>query len=111
MNKEKIEEYKVKLEKEHKMVSDEIKREEKPVDFGSDVDGYDEEADEAEEVGNQLAVANDLKKRLSEIEIALEKIRNGKYGICEKCGRQIEEEILEIDPESRFCKECKLSAA
>ena len=26
---------------------------------------------------------------------------------CEKCGEQIEEEILNIDPESRFCKKDK----
>ena len=91
------------------MVSDEIKQAEKPVDFGSDVDSFDEEADEAEEVSNQLAIANDLKGRLSEIDIALAKIASGKYGVCEKCGEAIEEEILDIDPESRFCKKCKLA--
>jgi RNA polymerase-binding transcription factor DksA len=61
-------------------------------------------------VGNQLAIAQDLKLRLDDIEAALEKIREGKYGICEKGGEEIEEEVLDIDPESRLCKNHKLSA-
>jgi RNA polymerase-binding transcription factor DksA len=107
MNSDRLKEYKIKLEKERILVSGEISRAEKPVDFGSDIDHGDEKADESEEVGNQLAVAEDLKKRLAEIEIALEKIRTGRYGICENCGEPIEEEILDIDPESRYCKKCK----
>jgi len=39
----------------------------------------------------------------------LGKIQTGTYGICEKCGKPIEHEILAIDPESRFCKACKLT--
>jgi DnaK suppressor protein len=110
MNEEQLKEYKTKLEKERAMVSGEINREEKPVDFGSDIDHGDEGSDQSEEVGNRMAVANDLKNRLSEIDIALGKIQTGNYGICEKCDKQIEKEILDIDPESRFCKEHKMSA-
>lgn len=101
--------YKTKLEKERLLLVEEIKQNDRPVDFGSDVDDYDEETDEAEEIGNQLAIVQDLKNRLSEIDIALEKMRNGTYGICENCKTQIEKEILDIDPESRFCKKCKLA--
>ena len=108
MNQEQLKEYKTALEKEKAMVATEIARDEKPVDFGSDIDHGDEATDKSEEVGNQLAAAQELKGRLSEIEIALEKIKNGTYGICEKCGGMIEPEILAIDPESRFCKACKL---
>jgi len=87
----------------------EIAHDEKPVDFGSDIDHNEEAADKSEEVGDQLAAAESLKDRLNEINIALEKIQNGTYGICEKCGKPIEQEILAIDPESRFCKACKLA--
>lgn len=100
--------YKTKLERERALVIEEIKRNEKPVDFGSDVDHLEEKADESEEVGNQLAVVGDLKNRLDDIGVALEKIRTGGYGICEKCGEPIEKEILDIDPESRLCKKDKL---
>jgi DnaK suppressor protein len=107
MEQTKLNKYKAQLEKERGLISKEITQDEKPVDFGSDIDHSDEKTDESEQVGNQLAAANDLKLRLSEIDIALGKIRTGGYGICEKCGGPIEDEILEIDPESRFCKKCK----
>ncbi len=107
MNNDQLKEYKAKLEKERGLITGEIKQEEKPVDFGSDIDHGDEESDASEQMGNQMAVANDLKDRLGEIDIALEKIRTGGYGICEKCGGPIEHDILAIDPESRFCKACK----
>lgn len=109
MDKEKIEKYKVKLQKEKSLITAEIKQNEQPVDFGSDIDHGDEESDQTEQVGNQLAVAEDLKNRLEDIDHALQKIQEGKYGICEKCGKEIESEILDIDPESRLCKDCKLA--
>lgn len=107
MTKEKIEEYKNKLEHERILVSKEIKDLEKPLDFGDDVDHFEEDTDKTEEMDSQLAAAKSIKDRLGEINIALGKIQEGKYGICEKCGMEIEEEILDIDPESRFCKSCK----
>ncbi len=102
---EKIKEYKTKLEQERLLLVDEIKRNETPTDFGDDTD---DESDETENFGNQLAMAQGLKDRLNEIDIALGKIQSGGYGICEKCGKKIEKEILDIDQESRYCKECKL---
>lgn len=110
MNESQLNEYKAKLEKERALIVAEIKKEEGPVDFGSDIDHGEEGSDKSEEVGNQLAVANDLKNRLSEIDIALGKIQTGTYGVCEKCGRPIEKEILDVDPESRLCQSCKLGA-
>ena len=108
MTQEKIESYKKKLEEERTMILEEIEETEKPVDFGSDVDGFDEETDEAEETSNQVSIANTLKIRLTEVDAALEKIRLGKYGTCELCKKEIEEAVLNVDPESRFCKSCKL---
>jgi DnaK suppressor protein len=108
MNETQLKEYKAALEKERAMISAEIAQDEKPVDFGNDIDHGDEESDRSEQVGDQLAAAQDLKKRLNEIDIALGKIQSGGYGTCEKCGKPIEHEILAIDPESRFCKSCKL---
>jgi len=109
MNQDQLKEYKNKLERERAMVTTEIARDEKPVDFGSDIDHDDEATDKSEEVGNQLAAAQELKDRLNEIDIALGKIQEGTYGICEKCGKPIESEILDVDPESRFCKACKIA--
>ena len=108
MDQEKLEEYKGNLEKERLLLSAEIKRDEQPVDFGNDTEDPSEETDKSEATGDQIAMANDLKSRLVEVDIALGKIREGKYGVCEKCGGEIEGKILEIDPESHFCKKCKM---
>lgn len=107
MNETQLKEYKTKLEKERTLILAEIKKEERPVDFGSDIDHGEEDSDKSEEEGNQLAVANDLKKRLDEIDVALAKIPTGKYGACEHCGKPIEGDVLDVDPESRLCKSCK----
>lgn len=64
-------------------------------------------ADEIEEYLTSLSLEEILEKKLKHINLALEKIKNGKYGICEKCEKEIEEERLEILPEARFCAQCK----
>lgn len=110
MTPDKLKEYKKKLEKERMMISEEIKRNEKPVDLGVDLPRFEEESDMAEEVGNQLAIVEDLKKRLNDIDNALQKVEKGTYGTCEICHKPIEPEILDIDPESRFCKADKISS-
>lgn len=46
-------------------------------------------------------------KLLREINIALLKIREGKYGICEKCGKPISRARLEALPYTRLCVKCK----
>ena len=104
---EKIQHYKSRLETEKARLFAEIKRNETPENFGSDTEDNSEEANEAEEFGNQLAANQALKERVSEIDSALNKIEIGKYGVCETCGGMISEKILEIVPESRLCENCK----
>jgi RNA polymerase-binding transcription factor DksA len=101
--------HKKKLEAERELILDQIKESEKPVDFGDDIDHFEEEGDEVQAMSNQIGIANSLKTRLGEIDAALEKIRIEKYGLCEKCGKKIEKEILDIDPESRLCKSDKVA--
>lgn len=40
---------------------------------------------------------------LREIDAALQRIEDGTYGVCEGCGKQIEEERLEAIPWARLC--------
>jgi DnaK suppressor protein len=49
-----------------------------------------------------------LEARLKEVEKALEKIEKGTYGICENCGKVIEEMRLKIDPSAYLCRQCSL---
>jgi len=48
-----------------------------------------------------------LELRLKNINLALEKIEKGRYGNCEKCGKEIDEKRLKISPEARSCLKCK----
>jgi len=107
MDEKKAKNHKSKLEEERKELLKEINDYKKPKDFGSDIDHYDEEADEAESFGLHMSISQDLKKRLEDVEVALQKIKDDKYGACEKCGNGIETAILNISPESRYCKNCK----
>ncbi len=88
-------------------VESRIKKLYKVPEFGSDVDAGDEEADETEEFGKQLAIAQEYKKQLVDVDSALKKIEKKKYGICEKCGQKISLDVLEVAPQSRLCKDCK----
>ncbi len=107
MSKEEIKKYQERLEGEKNKLEKEIADHEQLVDFGADIDGADEEADEAEEMGNQIAISQTLRKRFQEIEGALERIREGSYGKCLRCGSEISKEVLEVVPESELCANCK----
>jgi RNA polymerase-binding transcription factor DksA len=44
---------------------------------------------------------------LNDVKHALEKIQNGSYGKCEKCGTDIDLQRLEAIPETRLCMSCE----
>src|SRR3989338_3166052 len=56
-----------------------------------DIDAADENeiADKVESFGENTAILDQLEIRHSEILRALERIQNGTYGNCEKCGNPI----------------------
>ena len=107
MNKEDLKKIEEKLLSEKLEIEKDLKKLKEGLDFGSDVDNFDEESDEAEEMGNYLGIKKTQDARLSQIDKAIQKIKEGTYGTCGKCGKLIEMEILEIDPESFLCKNCK----
>jgi DnaK suppressor protein len=47
-------------------------------------------------------IVNQLEKQLNEVISALERIEKGTYGICEVCGKEIEEDRLLANPSSRI---------
>jgi RNA polymerase-binding transcription factor DksA len=63
-------------------------------------------ADEVEEYSTLLPIEHSLEIRLRNINLALDKIKKGKYGFCEKCKKEINEERLKACPEARTCKDC-----
>src|SRR3989338_10245280 len=107
MDQSKIDGHKVKLEKQRAELMGEFEKDEKPEDFGSDVDHLEEEASETEAADNRMAAGAGLKERINEIDMALNKIRMGKFGTCENCGKEIGADVLAVSPESQLCRNCK----
>lgn len=69
----------------------------------------DKEEDNAVEVANfqdNISLERDLEVNLERIEKALQKIVQGEYGKCEKCGSDIEEARLTAYPEAAHCLKC-----
>lgn len=54
-----------------------------------------------------LGLVATYERRLEEIDATLKVAAQGKYGICERCGKAIDPERLSIFPETRLCVSCK----
>ncbi len=54
-----------------------------------------------------LLLLSTLETRLASIEDALKAIERGDYGICERCGKEISAERLEVKPEATLCITCQ----
>lgn len=67
------------------------------------------DADAAEQFGHARieAMRREIDRKLIDIRKALTRIRIGKYGICENCGRMIDTERLMVKPEATLCIECE----
>jgi DnaK suppressor protein len=78
------------------------------VSFGKRVgDGTTEAVSRLTDVG----VVDSLNATEERIERALEKIAEGSYGVCDRCGSPIPEKRLEAAPESVLCVACASAAA
>ena len=58
------------------------------------------------ERGEAEALAASLRETLEDVELALTKIEDGTYGVCEGCGQRIDPARLEAKPAARFCMDC-----
>lgn len=116
MNKATIEKLKGKLEENKKSIKEELEsfatidphlKHNWDAKFPSREDAdKDESADDAQEYDNALSLEHSLEKKLKDVNIALEKITEGKYGACENCGKEITEERLLACPEAKTCLKC-----
>jgi RNA polymerase-binding transcription factor DksA len=116
MNKRLIEELKGKLESQKKSLQKELEsfaNEDPNLKHNWDTrypnreDGdKDEEADEVQEYDNALSLEYSLELKLKDVNMALEKIARGTYGICEICGKKINEKRLLACPEAKTCLKC-----
>lgn len=65
----------------------------------------DEVADQLEDMVERKATEVTLERQLAKVDLALKKIDEGKYGLCEISGEPIEADRLEANPAARTCME------
>lgn len=51
--------------------------------------------------------ASFIKKQIVQIRKALTRLKIGRYGICEKCGKMINTDRLAVRPEATICVNCE----
>jgi RNA polymerase-binding transcription factor DksA len=96
------------LEKEQKRMSEQLEhiranRSSEERREGSPFGKREEEASETADLENMVAQEQRILEELAYIEAALKKFADGAFGICEKCGRQIELPRLEAMPTAKLC--------
>jgi RNA polymerase-binding protein DksA len=72
-----------------------------------DVDAEEGDPDLIEREKN-VALLSQLERKKEGIEAALRLIEKGKYGICERCGKEIPTERLEVRPDATLCVQCQV---
>ena len=113
----KIDINKTKLEKEKKLIEDELDglgRIDKDTDEWEAVPeeqtapeaDENDLADRSEDFEERSSTMVALEARLEDINSALASIEDGTYGVCEVCGKKIEEDRLEVNPAAHTCKVC-----
>lgn len=67
----------------------------------------DTEAEEKFEHARIVAIKEELNNKARQIKKALERVKKGKYGICEVCSKMIDTDRLAIFPEATKCIKCE----
>jgi RNA polymerase-binding protein DksA len=72
-----------------------------------DVDAEEGDPDLIEREKN-VALVSQLERKLEDVETALRAIDKGRYGICERCSKEIAPERLEVRPDATLCVQCQV---
>ena len=70
----------------------------------------DDQADTGTKTGEreqEISIANSILERITQVERALERLDDGQYGWCERCGNAIPVERLAAFPSATLCVTCK----
>lgn len=108
-----VAEVKIKLQEQRESIlksladqTDEMKSLIKPIESGDEADVASDVIDRT--MLDALGAQDSL--RLQQIDAALERIRNGKYGICLGCNQEIPQARLEALPYAFLCVNCASAA-
>lgn len=69
--------------------------------------GFSDRSHSTQERSRLIAVVETLRSNLKDVERALERIDDGTYGLCERCGKPIDPDRLEARPWALLCMDCK----
>lgn len=72
-------------------------------------DNASPDTDAAEQFGHArtTAIKDQLEKKMNQTKKALKRLKKGKYGICEDCGKMIDTDRLAVYPEATLCAKCQ----
>ena len=109
MKKERLAHYRKKLEEKHRQLVEEVGRN-LLYGKGPEDDSIKDLGDQASSAYNReflFELGNGDRRLLKEVASALQKINEGGFGDCERCGEPISEKRLEALPFARYCIECQ----
>jgi DnaK suppressor protein len=95
-----------KLEDERARITGALERLREALQVEVDVDLEEGDPDLIEREKN-VALLTQLEHKLEGVVAALRSIEKGKYGICERCGKDINPERLEVRPDATMCINCQ----
>jgi RNA polymerase-binding transcription factor len=109
MKKDRLVQFRKKLEEKHRQLVEEVG---KNVLYGKgpEDDSIKDLGDQASSAYNReflFELGNGDRRRLKEVALALQKITEGGFGDCERCGEPIADKRLEALPDARYCIECQ----
>jgi DnaK suppressor protein len=79
-------------------------REALKVEVDVDLDEGDPDLIEREK---NVALLTQLEHKLEGVDAALRSIQKGTYGLCDRCGKEIDPERLEVRPDATLCIRCQ----
>lgn len=88
---------------------EELKQEDPFTDVRRVEDSAAPDTDAAEQSGHERisAIRRAVERKHIQVKKALTRIKLGKYGICEHCGKMIDTDRLMIMPEATLCVKCE----
>ena len=108
--------FKKKLEAEEKLLEEELEKvgrrnpdnlsdwEATPADKDTSQADENTVADGIEDYEENTAIVNTLETRYQDLKSALDKIKQGTYGLCEVCKEEIDAERLKANPSAKTCR-------
>jgi DnaK suppressor protein len=109
MRKDRLTQFRKRLIEKHRQLADELGR--------TALYGKDQEDDSIKDLGDQANTAytrefffelgSGDRRMLRDVMSALQRIEDGSFGACERCGEPISEKRLEALPFARHCIDCQ----